>query len=156
MKNYLLSFVMLAFMTNISIGNQSVNNTEQQKVKNEWKLLIEKNGVQVYYIYEDCHDIINGIHQENAVLKFVNTSDKNLTMDWDLKKWYNGSCANCDKNDAEHHFSIQLNGGETIKGSCETRNTKRELVIFSKFLNMENKSVLTKFELQNIVVKLIN
>jgi hypothetical protein len=144
---------MVAFLNNFSIGNQTVNNINQQQAKKEWKLLMQKNGVQVYYLYEDCHDIVNGIHQENAVLKFVNTTDKNLSIDWDLKIWYNGNCINCDKNDKEHHFAIQLNAGETKKGNCETRSQNRELVIFSKFLNMENKSFLTKFELQNLEIK---
>ncbi len=152
MKNYILLFVMVAFLNNFSIGNQIVKNSDQQQVKKEWKLLMEKNGVQVYYVYEECHDITNGIHQENAVLKFVNTTNKKLTIDWDLKIWYNGKCVNCDKNDKEHHFAIQLNAGETKKGSCETRYKNRELVIFSKFLNMKNKSTLSKFELHNVKV----
>ncbi|MFZ4414134.1 MAG: hypothetical protein ACOYOV_13710 [Bacteroidales bacterium] len=153
MKKYIILFVMLLFFSNYTKGNQSNNNSEQQPTKKEWKLLFEKNGVQVYAIYEDCDDIINGIHQENAVLKFVNTTDRNLSIDWDLKIWYNGSCVNCDKNEKEHHFATHLKAGETKRGSCETRNINRELVIFSKFLNMENKSVLTNFELQNVQVK---
>jgi hypothetical protein len=154
MKNQILLFVMLALFCNSSIGNQSIRNADQQKAKKEWKLLMEKNGVQVYYTYENTNDVINGIHEENAVLKLVNTTDKNLVIDWDLKIWYNESCVNCDKNEAEHHFSIQLNAGETKKGSYETRNINRSLIIFSKFLNMENKSVLTKFELQNLSIQL--
>jgi len=153
MKNYILLFVMIIFLNNSSIGKPGTASADQQKVNKEWKLLMEKNGIQVYYVYENCDDVVNDIHQENAVLKFVNTTDKNLSIEWDLKIWYNGSCINCVKNDKEHHFSIQINAGETKKGSCETRLLNRELVIFSKFLNMENKSILTKFELQNVLVK---
>ncbi len=153
MKNYIIIFVMLLIISNYTIGNQIRNNPEQQQIKKEWKLLFEKNGVEVFAIYENCDDIVNGIHQENAVLKFVNTTDKNLSIDWDLKIWYDGSCVNCDKNEKEHHFTLHLNAGETKRGSCETRNINRELVIFSKFLNMENKSVLTNFELQNVHTK---
>ncbi len=152
MKNYVLIILALCFFGSYSIANTS-KNAEQQQVKKEWKLLMEKNGIQVYYSYEDCHDIVNGIHQENAVLKFVNTTDKNLSIDWDLKIWYNNNCVNCDENEKEHHFTLKLNAGETKKGSCETRSKNRELVIFSKFLNMENKSTLSKFELQNFIVK---
>ncbi len=156
MKNYILLFVMVAFLNSFSIGQQSVKKSDQQQAKKEWKLVAEKNGIQVYSVYENCDDNVNDIHQENAVLKFVNTTDQKLAIAWDLKIWYNGECINCDKNESEHHFAIQLNAGETKKGSCENRNISRELLVFSKFLNMENKYLLTKFELQNINVNPVN
>jgi len=147
---------MMVFMSNFSMGNQTVKDSDQQKLKRVWTLYMEKDGIQVYSMYEDCNDKVNGIHQENVVLKFVNTTGKNLSVDWDLILWYSDKSINNDNSDKEYHFSIHLNAGETKAGSCKNRNKSKEMVIFSKFLNMENKSVLNEFELRNFDVKPIN
>ena len=152
MKKSLILFVLIAIISNFGFsGNPSVNN---QAIKPKtWTLLMEKNGIQVFYKYADCNDLKNGVFQEMAYLKLVNTTNLNVSIEWDLKRWYDDKCVNCDSNNPEHHLSFKLNAGETKSGSCENRFEVRELSIFSKFLNMENKSVLTKFSLDNFVVK---
>lgn len=121
----------------------------------KWQLLTEKSGVQVYFRYENCDDNINDIHQQMAVLKFVNTTNQNLSVEWDLEAWYNNVCTTCGKNDKEHHFSTQLNAGETKIGNFEKRGTQRELLIFAKFNNMDNKVKLTKFNLANMKISIL-
>lgn len=152
MKKSVLIIVLLALISNLGFsGNPSVNN-QTQKPKT-WTLLFEKSGIQVFYKYADCNDVKNGIFQEMAYLKLVNTTNLNVTLDWDLKRWLNDKCVNCESNNPEHHFSFKLNAGETKSGSCENRFEFRELSVFSKFLNMDNKATLTKFSLENFIVK---
>lgn len=138
------SFVILAFIITAKAENPT-----------KWQLLTEQNGVQVYFRYENFDDNVNDIHQQMAVLKFVNTTNQNLSLEWDLEVWYNGVCNTCGKKDKEHHFTTQLNAGETKTGNFEKRGTQRELLIFSKFNNMENKAVLTKFNLANLKISIL-
>ncbi len=152
MRKNLLIIVLLVLISNLGFsGNPTVNN---QSIKPKaWTLLMEKSGIQVFYKYADCNDEKNGIFQEMAYLKFVNTTNMNVALDWDLKRWLDDKCVNCDSNNPEHHFSFKLNAGETKSGTCENRSDFRELSIFSKFLNMQNRTTLTKFSLENFIVK---
>jgi hypothetical protein len=150
-KNILLLFI-VAIISNFGICKASniISKAEQPK---SWTLLMEKSGIQVFYKYADCNDLKNGIFQEMVYLKIVNTTNLNVVLDWDLKTWINNECSNCTNNSKEHHFSIKVNAGDFKSGSCETRSEFRELAIFSRFLNMENKYLLTKFSLENFTVK---
>ena len=146
LSKQLLSFTFLLFaIINFAIAENPT----------KWQLLTEQNGVQVYYRYENFDDNVNDIHQQMAVLKFVNTTNQNLSLEWDLEAWYNDVCTTCGKNDKEHHFSTQLNAGETKIGNFEKRATQRELLIFSKFTNMENRVSLTKFKLANLKISIL-
>lgn len=152
MKKNILLIVIVALISNMAICKPVVfeKKTDQPKA---WTLLINNSGIQVFYKYADCNDVKNGLFQEMVYLKVVNTTNLNVILDWDLKRWLNDDCVNCNTNEKEHHFSIKLNSGETKSGNCENRGILRELVIFSKFLNMENKQKLTKFSLDNFTVK---
>jgi hypothetical protein len=154
MKKVILSFLILSLIGSYSFANFAINNSEQS-VSKEWKLFMEKDGIQVFYSYEDCHDIINNVHQEILVLKLVNNTNSRLLLSWDLKMWYDDNCSNCDvKNDPENHFSLILKPGETKIGSCENRTKNRELNIYSKNLDSKFTAILSKFEMQNFLVKL--
>lgn len=154
-KNFFLIILVALFSVFVIAGND--NNQIGKEIKNtEWKLLSEKNGVQIYFKYENCNDEVNDIHQENVVLKVVNTTNQNITIEWDTELWYNDNCRTCNMKNGENHNKIQLNAGETKIGSCEKRHQLRELVIFSKFTKYENKVNLTKFQLNNIVVNIRN
>ncbi len=146
LSKQILSFaiILLAFTTISKAENPT-----------KWQLLTEQSGVQVYYRYENCDDNVNDLHQQMAVLKFVNTTNQNITAEWDLEAWYNDVCTTCGKKDKEQHFSTQLNAGETKIGNFEKRGTQRELLIFAKFTNMDNKVKLTKFNLANLKISIL-
>lgn len=150
-KLYQLSKQILSFAI-ILLTCISITNAENPT---KWQFLKEQSGVQIYYRYENCDDNVNGLHQQMAVLKFVNTTSQNITAEWDLEAWYNDICTTCGKIDKEHHFSTQLNAGETKIGNFEKRGTQRELLIFAKFTNMENKVELTKFNLANLKISIL-
>ncbi len=156
MKKTVFLTLFLILFTYCSMFSLTTKTTTITVKNKEWKLFTNKDGIQIYFKYEECHDIKNGIHQEEVVLKLVNTTDKNIQISWDLEKWYNDNCKGCDTFDKENHFSIMINASETKIGSCETRYDFRELIIFSKFLNMENTSTLTKFNIKNITTTILN
>jgi len=136
----------------IAIFAVSIQTKAEYPVK--WQLLTEKSGVQVFYRYEKIDDLANGIHQMMAVLKFVNTTNQNLSVEWDLEAFYNDICTTC-KKDKEYHFSTSLNAGETKIGNYDKRDKERGLLIFAKFTNMENRSELTKFNLANLRINIL-
>jgi len=154
-KNIFLVFLAALISVCVYAGNE--NNQNSKEIKNtDWKLLTEKNGVKIYFKYENCSDEVNDIHQENVVLKVVNTTIQNIIVEWDSELWYNDNCRTCNMKNGENHNKIQLNASETKIGSCEKRHQLRELVIFSKFTKYENKVKLTKFQLNNVTVNIIN
>lgn len=107
-----------------------------------WKLRKEVNGVQIYEKLKEDRDSINDLHQEIILLKFLNTTSQDIKITWKLERWYGNKCVGCDSlNNAENTFSITLDGGEEERGV---------LKIFRKFLNRENKEILTKYRLKNI------
>ena len=118
--------------------------------ENEWKLHKKVNGIQIYEKTTECHDEKNGLHQEMILLKFVNTTSQDFEMTWTLETWYDGECTTChDPDNPEYQFSAKVKAGESIQGTCDIREGKT-LRIFKGFLNKENTSTLTKFDLKNI------
>lgn len=118
--------------------------------EDEWKLHKEVNGVQIYEKPTECHDETNGLHQEIILLKFVNTTSQDFKMTWTLETWYDGNCTTCDDPDnPEYQFSTEIKAGESIQGTCDIKEGKT-LRIFKGFLDKDNTSTLTKFELKNI------
>jgi hypothetical protein len=118
----------------------------------EWTLHKQENGVIVYQMDKIWEDPSEGINQEMVLLKFVNTTDQKLKIDWYDVRWYGGKCSNCDNyKDPEHHHSITLEPGESIEGKCSF-DSPRALSVFKRFLNHEDVEALTKFELRDFNV----
>jgi hypothetical protein len=140
----IILFALIAFSANTKAENPT-----------KWILHSEQNGVQVYYRYENCDDNVNDIHQQMVILKFVNTTNQNLSVEWDLEAYYNDICTTCGKKDKEQHFSTQLSAGEIKIGNFENRATQKELLIFAKFTKMESKVKLTKFNLANMKISIL-
>ncbi|MEI8204583.1 MAG: hypothetical protein WCH34_16300 [Bacteroidota bacterium] len=118
----------------------------------DWKLYKSVSGIQIMYSYQECHDKFNDLHQEIVIFKLVNTTEVNYQIEWKMNFWYNGVCRNCNVNGKEFQMKVDVPAGETVAGECYQGKHVRELTLFSKFLNYTDKSVLTKFELENIKV----
>jgi hypothetical protein len=117
----------------------------------DWTLLKTVQGVQVFYQYGECHDNANGLHYEYVYLKFVNTTQADVVVNWTEELWYNGKCRTCQGSADQPLFTLKLNAGQTREGACG-QNIPEKMRIFSKFLNYDNKPELTKFELVNFAV----
>ncbi|MBI5541280.1 MAG: hypothetical protein HY951_14535 [Bacteroidia bacterium] len=118
----------------------------------EWELLKEANGVQVFTQNDECHDFKNGTHYEYIILKFVNTTVDNKKIMWSENLFYNGICSTCDGNSDKTVFELELTSKQTKQGDCGVDNNDI-LRIFNRFLNYNDKPVLTKYEIVNFEVK---
>ena len=140
----LLIFIFLPFLMMAGNDGVDVNSITSQ----DWNLYKTQDGVQVFYKIEECHDVSNGIHKEIIDIKIVNTNSYAIRIQWKNELWYDNECWTCG-NDKENFIKNELMANETLGSSCDLN---RELTIFSKYLNYDNKPVLTKFELSNIKV----
>lgn len=140
----LLNSASIAFAQNSPYVNYS-------DIEKEWKLYEGDNGAQVYYKKADRNDKANGIFQELVLFKFVNTTNTKLEISWSTENWYDGKCWNCNKTNNEEDKTLVLDAGESIEGEA-VGDTNRDLQLFSKFLNYDDKPELTKFRFINLQV----
>ena len=150
MKNMkVLKGLFAVVLTVVSFSLMAQNTTKTST----WKLFTEKNGVQVFYKYEDCHDNVNDLHEQNVILKFVNTTQMNMTIEWDLNVWYNNNqCVGCNDKKGEYHFKISVLAGQSVAGNCERTNENRPLKIYAKSLKYSEMAQMKKFDLANLTV----
>ncbi|MCF8331469.1 MAG: hypothetical protein K9H84_03370 [Bacteroidales bacterium] len=116
-----------------------------------WTLHQEKNGVMIYKQSKIWKDASEGINQEMMLLKFVNSTDQALELEWYDVRWYDDNCVNCNHyQDPEYKHTLTLAPGETIEGKCSF-DSPSGLSLFKRFIERESKS-LTKFELRELIV----
>lgn len=151
-KNLISTFLFINLIAIIPLNVFSQNSAKTVTSQNaEWKLYNEVNNIQIFVKNCDCHDNANGIHQELILLKFINKSSQRKEISWSEKLYYNGNCVNCDEKNSELSFEIELLPNQEKLGNCN--DNYETFKIFSKFLNYKDKPYLTKYELNNIVVK---
>lgn len=110
----------------------------------EWTAYYNSQSVQILYRFEDCHDDVNGIHQQKVFFKFVNLSGKTVAVNFAKQLTYAGTTSAGDK-----EYTLTLKPGETLQGDCTTHD--KIFFSFAKHLNMEGRK-LEKFDLTNITV----
>ena len=142
-KNFLSLFLLFL----LSVMGLQAQETNADKIV--WQLYSELNGVQIFYKNVECNDVHNGIYSEYVYIQLVNTTDVAMSVSWDEEIWRDNKCLSCGKNSAEFHKEITIKPGDIIEPSCKTR---RDLKIFSKFLNNISASELTKFKLNNLTI----
>lgn len=140
MKTFiLLSYIMCFFST--------------LNAQNEYKLIKEEQGIQIFAREMECHDNANGIHQLFYQLQMINTTDLHATITWNIDTWMNGTCVTCDKSKtAENTYTVELTPSETIEGSCN-KSANKGLIVYIKQLQNNRSSVLSKFEIVNLKVE---
>lgn len=119
-----------------------------QTASSDWQTYKTTPEVNVFYRTEQCHDEANGIHRENILLKFVNKTDKKVTVFWQLESYTNNECNTCGKD--EYKFSLVLNPKASVEGNCSS--VGHDLKIFVKHLDLPNHKTFTKFELGDLKV----
>lgn len=122
------------------------------KLTSEWQFDREIDGVQIFLKKVECNDEVNGIFQEMILLQFVNTTQKDLNLRWDMEFWFNNDCYTCDPSqDKEYSYSLDLDAGAIREGVCAS-TTPNELRFFVRFLNYDHIPVLTRYALDNFTV----
>jgi hypothetical protein len=144
--------LMIMFSSYTKANAQSTPYLNYSDIEKEWKLFESDNGIQLYIKKADRNDVKNGIFQELVLFKFVNTTNTKLEINWRTENWYDGKCWNCNKTTNEEAKKLVLDAGESVEGVTE-RDSNRDLQLFSKFLNYEDKPELTKFRFVNLEVK---
>lgn len=120
---------------------------------NEYKLIKEEQGIQIFAKEMDCHDNLNGIHQRFYNLQLINTTELPVTISWNIDTWYNGTCTTCGKaKTAENTYSVQLEPSASVEGSCD-KDAIKGLKVYIKEINLNKSSVLSKFEISNFNVQ---
>ena len=119
----------------------------------EWQLDREVDGIQIYAKRVECHDHMNGIFKEFVMLKFVNTTSQNLRLNWEMELWYDGKCLTCGLASQEYHYSLDLEAGSSLEGSCD-KQSPREVKLHLRLLNYAHVPKLTQYNLANLQVSL--
>jgi hypothetical protein len=130
----LIAFILLAPLPGSSQEN-GADEPEPMKLERteSWTGLMSKEGVEVQYKYQACHDKANDIHKEQVLLRSKNTKDQDVTVSWRKLLWYDGKCSGCGTEDAEFEERIELSAGETLQGSCDGE-APHSLKVFARFL----------------------
>jgi len=140
------------FLLSLIFASSSVFGIHAQQTntdKVQWQLYSELSGIQIFYKNVECNDVHNGIDAEYVYLQIVNTTNVAMNISWDEEIWRDNKCMSCGKNPAEFHTEFVIDAGDVIEPTCKT---KRQLKIFSKFLNNISASELTQFKLNNLTV----
>jgi len=118
--------------------------------ESKWTLYKSVFGVEVYTQEVDCY-AENIPAQKAIIIKVVNTNSSKISIEWDTKIWYNDELVTRSVKDGENHHTLELEGNQTISGSCDV--PFGALYIYKDFITYVMPSKLTKFELENITVK---
>lgn len=86
---------------------------------------------------------------EYIVFKYVNTSSKQINLNWKLNIYYGDNCRSCNlQSPNEYEINLKLASNQTIVSSEKSEGFKHK--IFVKDLNKQNQTQLSKFELSNL------
>lgn len=155
LKNPILSskswYIQLFLLVITIISKLSFSQHTGLKGNKEWEILKSLKEVEIRYRYDECSLPSQGTHYENVYLQFINKTSEKIIVTWKNEYWYDEKCYGCDNTSSEFEKSITLDPFETAEGKC-AMDTKKQLVILSKMLDLENQSVLTNFNLKDIEV----
>jgi|TARA_R110000737_G_scaffold350964_1_gene391644 hypothetical protein len=153
MKKLGTHFSFFSFLFALLVSSTSFG--QIKGVDNAWEQLYSGQGITIHFKKAQCEIPADGIDNEEVYLRFTNTTDKLVYVDWQYDVTYGDKCYNCEGGMAEMSQSIKLAPKQSIAGECGDLNDFR-LRIFSKFLNMENPTVMEDFHVKEIVVREIN
>lgn len=153
---YLLSS--LLFTLGAKAQEQKIEDpiAELVKIKSlDWQVLTALPTIGISYKYNECHDNYNGFHREDVFLKMSNVSTLPVKIEYDLVLWYEGVCVNCNTNNSELHFELDLSAGSERVGDCSDKTAA--LRFMSSLLNTPGEvKKLSNFSIRNLKVTSLN
>lgn len=126
--------------------------SQDMPIDNNWETIYTGQGLIVSFKKAQCQIPSEGIDMEEVYLKFSNIGNKTIQVDWQYDVTYGNQCFNCEGGMEEMSQTLQLDPNQSISGVCGDKDVNR-LRLFSKFLNMENPSVLENFNVKGIEVR---
>ena len=124
---------------------------QKNNLNEDWKVYFSNEQVEVSFKRVDCVRPDNGTDIQYIYLRFTNKTNHSLSLNYSKKLWYNNKCYNCSGENPEYSYQLQLEPGEIRQADCSGKKDK-SLYIFAKMNNVENKSVLSRFEIADIQV----
>jgi hypothetical protein len=119
--------------------------------QNDWTLYKSVSGVNIFSKSVDCYPK-NGMAQTAVLFRFENTTTNGISIDWNVRIWYNGEESIENVSNNERHYELKLSSKQIIESDTQISNNK--LFLYKKFLNFEKSATLTRFELENIKVSI--
>jgi hypothetical protein len=150
MKKQGTHFSFFFFLFTILISSTSFG--QIKGIENSWKQLYSDQGITVQFKKAQCQIPSEGVDMEEVYLKFTNTTDNLVYVDWQYDVTYGDKCYNCEGGMEEMSQSLKLAPNQSVSGECGDSNDFR-LRIFDKFLNMDNPTILEDFHVKEIVVR---
>jgi len=118
-----------------------------------WTEIASLDGVLFYAKKADCNRPQDGIYQQMALIKVVNTTSYNITVSWDFLQWLDDTLWTRLPVRPENKKIIHLEEGASLEGNCDKDSDYySSLTVFCRFLNYDDKPELTKFEFSNIII----
>ncbi len=130
----------------------SISFSQKDGENYKWFVLQNDNGVKIEYRKAECNIPEKASYTEQVFLKFTNTSDKLVMVDWKYDVTYGEKCFNCDGTNEEMHHTLKLEANTSKEGTCGDNNDLH-LSIFSKMLDMRLPDEMKKFHVKDVVVR---
>lgn len=135
MKLFIINLFIISFFSVIA-----------QDVNTNWIITQSNNKFEISAKKLNCVDASKGISKEYLFLKISNKTNKTITLDYKIEKWYDGVCSNCTANAENSPISISLSAKETTSGTCEDYRN-RDLAVFSRMTGNAKARELSSFKI---------
>lgn len=114
--------------------------------QNDWTTYYDNEQLTIETKYSECHYPEKGVHSEYLLVKITNKTGESIDVTYKLDKWYNDSKINPDKSD----FTVVVPANNSVEATCD--DLKQGLYAYSKILDLEPKSRLSKIELNALTL----
>lgn len=115
----------------------------------DWKSYFKNKEVEILYQYANCHDEVNGIHQQKVLFKYVNLTNAAVEVSFNKQSSFSDTPAS---SKPENNCALTLQAQQSKEGTCADKD--KVFFIFSRHLNMPGRKLIA-FDLKNITVKTI-
>ena len=143
-SRFLLSFFFIAIF--------GFSFAQQENSDAKWTKLQEKDGITIFYKKGECNQPKFASYTEDVYLKFTNTTDQIVYVEWIYDVTYGDRCFNCDGTNEEMKTRMKIEPNGSKEGVCGDDNSFH-LRIFSKFTKMENKETMKEFHVKILSIE---
>ncbi len=123
--------------------NYSTYSYAQQET---WEFYSETKGVKLYVQSDECNDFANGIYNEFILVKMQNTNQRDKRVKISYSLFYDGRKYTTSELDNIKGYTFIIKANEEIIGDCSNK-AYENLKIFKRFLNYNDKPVLTGYKI---------
>lgn len=90
---------------------------------NNWNLLHEEKGVQIFGMDTYCSNDVETKPNHFAFLKIVNSNNENVKLNFGFALEFEEGCSGCDQ-DSEFFIAMDVPANSTLEGSCADQSGK--------------------------------